>query len=118
VLQFNQFADTELHSSSELAAVAGNIRNDYAAPRAIAQAGGDIVVGLTAKLPSCSPVDVSHRFSLKCDRLMSEFGASMKATFERVPILNTDELKLTKRGWRAMSVVPFGSPNWRRNARI
>jgi hypothetical protein len=64
VLQFNQLADIELHFRPELAAVGRNIRNDHAGPCAIAPAGDDIEVSLTAKLPSCSPVDVSHRSSL------------------------------------------------------
>lgn len=69
MLQFNQLADIELHFGPELTAVWEKISHDYAARRAVAPASDDVEVGLPAKFPSCSPVDVSHRSSLINKRL-------------------------------------------------
>ena len=60
MLQLNELAYIKLHVGPELAAIPGKISNDYAARCAIASVGDDIEVGPAAKLPSCSPVDVSH----------------------------------------------------------
>jgi len=69
VLQLNERADIKLHVSPELAAIPRKISNDYSARCAIAPVDDDIEVGLAAKLPSCSQVDVSHRSSLRNEPL-------------------------------------------------
>ena len=65
MLQFDQLADIERRFRSELTSVSRNVRNDHLKRRVIAPAGEGIELRVATKLPSCSPVDVSHRSFLK-----------------------------------------------------
>lgn len=94
MVQLNELADIKLHVGPELAAIAGKISNDYAARGAIAPVGNDIEVGLAAKLPSCSPVDVSHRSSLSNKR-RDRFKRPAKRRCERMSLrYPTNSLRL------------------------
>ena len=65
MLQFNQLTDIKRRVCSKLAPISGNVRNNYAVLGPIASAGPDIELRRATKLPSGSPIDVSHQSFLR-----------------------------------------------------